>query len=300
LIERPADYGVAVNEDASGVHVVDCGVRAPGGLSAGRTLAQVCLADLAEVTLVAGRADVWPGPAVCVAVDQAVRACLASQYAGWRISGNNYFGMGSGPMRAAYGQEALFDTIGQREQPQRTVGVLESSALPPSDVCRDLAERCRVAPGNLTLLVARTASIAGTMQVVARSVETALHKLHELHFDLQRIRGSFGAAPLPPVAADDLQAIGRTNDAILYGGDVVLWVEEDDERLAEFGARTPSCASPACGAPFLEIFRRANHDFYAIDPLLFSPARVTFINLSSGRQQTFGELRPDILQQSFT
>ena len=68
----------------------------------------------------------------------------------------------------------------------------------------------------------KTASIAGSVQVIARSVETALHKMHEIGFDLTQVRSGFGIAPLPPVAADDLVGIGRTNDAMLYGGEVTL------------------------------------------------------------------------------
>ena len=41
--------------------------------------------------------------------------------------------------------------------------------------------------------------------MVARSVETALHKLHELKFDLNQIVSAFGTAPLPPVATKDLR-----------------------------------------------------------------------------------------------
>ena len=47
-----------------------------------------------------------PGPAVQVASDDPVLACMASQYAGWQVSVGKYFAMGSGPMRAAYGKEA--------------------------------------------------------------------------------------------------------------------------------------------------------------------------------------------------
>ena len=85
-----------------------------------------------------------------------------------------------------------------------------------------IAAACQVEPSSVTLLVAPTASLAGGVQVVARSVETAMHKLAELKFDLARIVSAHGSAPLPPVAGDDLAAIGRTNDAILYGARVVL------------------------------------------------------------------------------
>jgi methenyltetrahydromethanopterin cyclohydrolase len=171
--------------------------------------------------------------------------------------------------------------------------------LPPDDVCAKIAEQCKVPPAAVTLVVARTASIAGTFQVVARAVETALHKLHELGYDLKNVASALGTAPLPPIAADDMTGIGRTNDAVLYGGEVTLWVRDDDARLAEIGPRIPSSASPDCGEPFSAIFERYGRDFYKIDPLLFSPAVVTLVNLSSGRPQRFGKLRPDVLQQSF-
>ena len=145
-----------------------------------------------------------------------------------------------------------------------------------------LAEACQVFPERLTLLVAPTASQAGGVQIVARSVETALHKLSEIGFDLARVESGFGVAPLPPVAADDLAAIGRTNDAILYGGEVTLWVRGDDGELETLGPRVPSDSSPDHGQPFRAIFERYERDFYRVDPHLFSPAAVTFVNLDTG------------------
>ena len=202
-------------------------------------------------------------------------------------------------MRAAACREPLLAHLGYREQAARVVGVLETSKLPTEEVCRKIAEQCGVAPEKLTLLVARTASIAGTVQVVARSVETGLHKLHELRYDLKNIISGFGSAPLPPVAADDLVGIGRTNDAILYGGQVTLWVRDDDARLAEIGPKVPSNSSREFGEPFAAIFERYGRDFYQIDPLLFSPAVVTLVNLRSGKAHRFGQLRADVINKSF-
>jgi methenyltetrahydromethanopterin cyclohydrolase len=223
---------------------------------------------------------------------------MASQYAGWQIAGEKFFAMGSGPMRAARGREALFETFGFRERPPEVIGVLESRKLPRRDVCHHIAEECHVDPEQLTLLVAPTASIAGCVQVVSRSVETALHKLHELGVDLRRVVSGFGVAPLPPVAADDLAGIGRTNDAVLYGGDVTLWITGPDD-VDDWGPILPSSASPDYGQPFRDIFARYNHDFYKIDPLLFSPAVVTFLNIETGRVSRFGQFAPDVLQRSF-
>jgi methenyltetrahydromethanopterin cyclohydrolase len=290
---------IGVARTSIGVRLLDCGIAHPGGLKAGLGLARVCLADLAEVTLAPATLSDLPGPQVQVSSDQPVLACMASQYAGWAIKVGKFFAMGSGPMRAAYGKEDLFDHIPGREQATRAVGVLETRKTPGDEVLAHLAEKLRLEPDRITLLMAPTASLAGTVQIVARSLETALHKLYELKFDLNQVISGHGTAPLPPVAADDLGAIGRTNDAILYGGRVTLWVRASDDQLAKVGPRVPASASPDYGAPFAELFARYNHDFYKIDPMLFSPAMICFHNLASGRSHVFGQPDTDVLKRSF-
>lgn len=299
LLERAADRHVMAHPIERGGRFIDCGIETTGGLTAGLDLARICLADLAEVSLAPGEVAGRPCPHVQVVTDHPAEACLASQYAGWAIQEEKFFAMGSGPMRAASGKEAIFDDVGGREEPEAVVGVLEARKRPTPAVVAKVAASCRVAPSSVTLLVAPTASLAGTLQVVARSVETALHKLHELGFDVHRIRSAHGVAPLPPVARDDLGAIGRTNDAILYGGRVVLYVTGDDASLEAVGPKVPSSASRDHGAPFAEIFARYNHDFYAVDPHLFSPAQVAFYNVETGNVRSYGEPAPDVLVRSF-
>ncbi len=306
--QRLADYmasnsaalRIAAQYTPMGAKVLDCGIQAAGGLQAGLNLARVCLAGQADVALVAGEIAGTSYPHVQVATDQPVLACMASQYAGWQISIGKYFAMGSGPMRAAYGKEELFQKIPGREEASLAVGVLETRKLPDDAVVNFLSERLKLPPTKLTLLAAPASSLAGTLQVVARSLETALHKLFELKFDLGQVMSGFGTAPLPPVAADEIQAIGRTNDAILYGGRVVIWVRSEDDLLAQIGPQVPSSASPDHGEPFAAIYQRYNQDFYKIDPMLFSPAEIVLNNLETGRCHVFGKVEPEILRQSFS
>ncbi len=282
-----------------GGRYIDCGIEARGGLLVGIELARVCLGDLATLAIVPGDVAGRPVPAIQVMTDHPVQACLASQYAGWPINEGTYFAMGSGPMRAVRGREPIYDTIGYRETENSVVGVLETRRPPPPSVVAAVAAECNVLPSFVTLLAAPTASLAGSVQIVARSVETALHKLAELKFDLRRIHSAHGSAPLPPVAHNDLAAIGRTNDSILYGARVVLYVTGEDESLAQIGPQVPSSSSADHGEPFASIFARYNHDFYAVDPLLFSPAEVVFQNLETGRSHAFGRVETDILARSF-
>jgi len=295
-----ATLRVQVTTTAAGARIIDCGIKVPGGLQAGLSLARVCLAGHAEVALTPGEVAGVACPLVTVHTDHPVLACMASQYAGWEVKRDGkFFAMGSGPMRAAYGKEEVFDHIPGREQTSVAVGVLETRKLPDDAVVGSLAQALGLPANKITLLAAPAASLAGNLQVVARSLETALHKLHELKFDLNQVVAGFGSAPLPPVARDELSAIGRTNDAILYGGRVAIWVQADDDQLAEVGPRVPASASSDYGVPFASIFERYGNDFYKIDPMLFSPAEVVLNNLRTGRSFAFGRVKPEVLHQSF-
>ena len=299
LVREAAHLRVAIDSIEGGGQVLDAGVASPGGLDAGIGLARLCLAGLGAVDWIPGDIPHPSCPRIQVRTDHPVAACMASQYAGWKISVGDFFAMGSGPMRAAYGGEKLFEDIGHREEAQVAVGILESSTLPGREVFDHIAAKTGVAPDAISLAVAPTRSLAGSTQVVARSVETALHKLHTMGFDLSRVESGLGSAPLPPPAKNDLAALGRTNDAVLYGARVTLWVRGDDESLAELGPHLPSSASPDHGAPFGEIFERYGRDFYKVDPALFSPAEITFSNLDTGRTLRFGQLEARVLEQSF-
>ncbi|WP_145249833.1 methenyltetrahydromethanopterin cyclohydrolase [Aeoliella mucimassa] len=297
LVDQAVDLRIHVWQ-SDDRRIFDLGVQAPGGLEAGRRMAGIAMSGLGEVSLAIDPRT--GGPAVVVRTDQPVAACMASQYAGWAIAGDEFFAMGSGPMRASAAREDLFDQIGYHEQSDVAVGLLESDTLPPSDVCHDIASKCGVDPKHLSLLVAPTNSQAGNLQVVARSVETALHKLHELNFDISRIKSGWGSAPLPPVAKNSLAGIGRTNDAILYGGHVVLYVRGDQASIDSIGPKTPSNSSKDHGRPFAELFAEYDNDFYKIDSHLFSPGVVEFVNLDTGVARRFGEYAPDVLDKSFT
>jgi len=279
--------------------ILDFGVEAEGSLSAGLALAEICMSGLVELSIVPGEVAGVAWPHLFVTTDQPVEACLLSQYAGWQISVGKYFAMGSGPMRAAHGNEKIFQELEYVEEATAVVGVLETGKLPDMKVVKYIAEKCRVLPDRVGLLIAPTSSVAGNMQVIARSVETALHKLHEIGFDVTQITSACGWAPIAPAAADDLAGIGRTNDAILYGGRVTLLVEADDEELRSLGPKVPASASPAYGEPFLKIFEAAGRDFYKIDPMLFSPAEIVFQNTRTGNVHHFGRTNHDVLRASF-
>jgi methenyltetrahydromethanopterin cyclohydrolase len=300
LAEEADAARVAVSTLSNGTRVIDCGAQAAGGFEAGRRFAEICMGGLGTITYAPQIIGARWLPGLTVTTDHPAVACLAAQYAGWRVDRDGYFAMGSGPGRALIRAEDLYDDLDWDEQASAAVLCLETRDAPPAEVADFIAQRAGVGADALTLVMAPTASIAGGVQIAARVVETALHKLHELHFDVRRVVAGYGSCPLPPVAGDDMKAIGRTNDAVLYGGRVHLTVEsDDDDALRELVVRLPASASPDHGEPFGSVLQRANFDFYAIDPLLFSPAQIRLTSLASGRSFEAGRVSLEVLERSF-
>jgi methenyltetrahydromethanopterin cyclohydrolase len=297
LLAYPERYKVTVQKVES-TTVIDCGINAPGGWEAGIRFAEVCLGGLARVSLHWADFGGWQWPAVEVITDHPVRACMASQYAGWFVKKDKYTAMGSGPARAVAHSEELFGKLAYADSSEVAVLCLEGRKIPTVEAVRWIAAKCRCETQNLTILIAPTASLAGSVQIAARSVETGLHKLMELGYDVSRIDSGWGIAPVPPVAENDLKALGRTNDAILYGTTVHYALKDADEELAALIEKVPSTASRDYGVLFQELFERYGN-FYDIDPLLFSPAEVWISNNRSGLSFRAGEIRRDLLQKSF-
>jgi methenyltetrahydromethanopterin cyclohydrolase len=299
LVEQAATLRVAAHRLEGGARVLDAGIAVPGGFGAGLALAELCMGGLGHVALTPVTIGGEPWPGVHVWTDHPAVSCMASQYAGWAIQVEDYFAMGSGPLRAkARVEHELFAKLRYVEEAARGVLVLEGRTPPDADVAAWVAAKAGLPPDALTLVIAPTASLAGGVQIAARVIETGLHKMDTLGFDVTRIVSASGTAPVPPTARSDVRAIGRTNDCILYGGQARYTVDAGDDELAPLAERLPASASPDYGAPFYETFQRYGGDFYRIDPMLFSPAEVWLTSATSGRTFHAGRLAPDVLRAS--
>src|SRR5207248_1446789 len=80
---------------------------------------------------------------------------------------------------------------------QRGVLVLETRAMPTDEVAAWVGQKAGLTPSQLTFVVAPTASLAGGVQIAARILETGLHKMDTLGFDVNRVVSGVGTAPLP-------------------------------------------------------------------------------------------------------
>lgn len=302
LVNRADSLRLSVYRHA-GSTIVDAGIDARGGLEAGRRIAELCMGGMGTVDIFHGSPfRNWP-TSLHVHTSNPVLACLGSQYAGWSISDGKgkdaFHALGSGPARALARKEPIFGHLNYVDASDRTALVLEVDSIPPEQVIKKIAQDCGVEPDRLTVVLTPTRSLAGSVQVVARVLEVALHKAHELGFPLASIVDGTGSAPMCPPAKNFIQAMGRTNDAILFGGVVHLFVEGDDASAEQLAQQLPSSASRDYGRPFAEVFSAYDYDFFQIDPMLFSPALVHVTALESGRTFHAGRLDESLIDRSF-
>jgi methenyltetrahydromethanopterin cyclohydrolase len=287
---------VKVHQTKGKATIIDCGIDVPGSLEAGRIVAEVCMGGLGSVTLNTTNVSDTIFPATRVTTDSPALACIGSQAAGWDIKVEGFFALGSGPARARSRVEGkLFDKLNYKDTHKEAVLVLETRTIPNPAVCELVAEKCQIDEKDLYLLVAPTASIVGSVQIAARIVETGIHKLKILGYDINKIHSGTGLCPIVPVARKDMRAMGITNDAILMMGETFLFIQStEDDDLANLVKKVPSSTSSDYGKPFRQIFKDAEGDFYKIDKMLFAPAHIAVNDLRTGLFHSAGQLDPNL------
>ncbi len=309
LVDNADKLRLNVQKLENGCTVIDAGIHVPGGLEAGRIITEICLGGMGTVSLSQSPyTENWP-LTVNVHTSNPVLACLGSQYAGWSLSHEKYYALGSGPARAMATKikdgetapvEELYTELDYRDSAEQVALVIENDAVPPLEIVEKVASACGISADKLTIIVTPTSSLAGCVQVVGRVLEVAMHKAHELHFPLENIIDGSGSAPLCPPHPDFVKAMGRTNDAILFAGQVHIFVKGSDEEAEKLAKELPSSTSKDYGKPFAEIFKACNYDFFKIDGMLFSPASVIVTAVESGNSFRAGKLDNELLNQSFS
>jgi methenyltetrahydromethanopterin cyclohydrolase len=301
MLDYEDELQLEVHELDNGTVVVDAGVKARGGLGAGIYLSRLCMADLADIQLTPSTVKGVLMPGVEVATDYPAVSCMASQCAMWQIKADKFFAMGSGPGRVlAKKTKDLYEKIGFEEVSDVGVLVLESNKLPDEKVSSHIAEKCGIDPADLRLAVAPTDSVAGLVQVSARVVETGLHKLFTMGFDITTIKSGWGRAPISPITGDATMCMGSSNDAIIYGGETYYTLSyENLEELKQYLKGMPSQASRDWGAPFYKTFKAAGFDFFKVDHNVFAPAKVVMNEMKSRRTFVSGKVNEDVLAESF-
>ena len=304
MIEEADDIGVAVSKLNNGATIIDCGVNVAGSFKAGEYYTIICLGGLAEVgiSIPGDLSENLALPSVKVKTNFPSISTLGTQKAGWFVSVGDYFALGSGPARALAMQPAdTYEHIGYKDDADVAVLTLESDTLPGEDVAEMIAEKSGVDVKDVYLLVAPTSCLVGSIQIAGRVVENGTYKMLEaLKFDVTKVKYAAGIAPIAPIDPDSSKAMGKTNDAVLFGGRTYYYIESDEnDDLKALAENIPSSAADGYGKPFFDVFKEANYDFGKIDKGIFAPAEVVINDLRTGELFRAGYVNVDLLKKSF-
>jgi methenyltetrahydromethanopterin cyclohydrolase len=304
MIKNADELNVAVDVLSNGSTVIDAGVNVSGSFKAGELYTKVCLGGLADVgiSIPGDLSEKFALPSVKIKTDFPAISTLGAQKAGWSVSVGDFFALGSGPARAlALKPAETYEEIGYKDDADIAILTLEADQLPGADVTEAIAKDSGVSPENVYVLVAPTSSLVGSIQISGRVVENGTYKMLEfLHFDVTKVKHAAGIAPIAPVDPDGLKAMGKTNDAVLFGGRTYYYVEsEEGDDLKSVADQLPSSASDGYGKPFFDVFKEAEFDFYKIDKGMFAPAEVVINDLRTGEIFKAGYVNSELLQKSF-
>ena len=300
LIKNYEKLNLLIKRGPLGCKIVDAGIKTVGSIEAGLKISEICLGGLGKVNLIPSEKYKNSSYFLSVFASKPVLACLGSQYAGWSLSSQNFFSLGSGPVRSIAQKEEIFKELNYTDKSNKTSIILEVDQFPPAEIVKKISEDTKIKSNEITFILTPTTSIAGNIQVVARVLEVAIHKIHELKFPLEKIVHGIGHAPLPPLARNFVSGMGRTNDSIIYGGIVQLFMKGSDVELKKLAKDLPSQNSKDYGKPFEAIFEKYKRDFYKIDGLLFSPAQVIINSLESGKTYSYGKVNKKLIELSFS
>jgi len=303
IIAHEEELGVKVIKMKCGTTLIDLGLHAKGSNEAGILFTRVTLGDMATVNLGTWKLnDNFSFGSVELFVTEPLIACLASQIAGWQLGTGEFATIGSGPARAqaAIPTDTYLNMTPYRDRNNEVVLCIQDVRYPDDSIALEVAEACKVPPENVHLLIAPSASIVGGIQVSARMVEEVCHKMHEKGFPVSNVINARGRAPIAPLVLDEVKAIGRINDAILYGGEAEFWVDATDEEIGAVIEKLVSkTSSPYYPELFAVVFEKAGRDFYKIDHDFHSIAKLQIHNVRTGRSFVAGEVNYDVIQKSF-
>ncbi len=286
----------------NGATVIDMGINAGGSWEAAKLFTEVTLSCMGIVSFgrfTFGRIDL---PSVNVYLSKPQIACLSSQFSSWKIKADekyNIAGLGSGPARALAQNDAIVKLWDYKDVNIETVFAAQMSALPDEEFAEHIANECKIKPENLYILASKTASIVGSVQICARMIEASIWRLNYDGFDISKIITASGYAPIAPCISDELIAMDRVNNAMLYGATASYVVECEDSEIEKVLDTLAFSSSKFYGCNFGEMFEEGGRDIFTMDIDAHKVARVEINNYKTGKSYTTGVLNEEMLFNSF-
>ena len=299
LIDHQEEYRIKVEKLSCGATIIDTGLEAAGGYLTGLKLTEICLGGLANCWLTYQTYGDIELPTIVVATDHPALSLLGCQLAGWMVKVGSFFAPSSGPARAlSLKPKKVFEKIGYKDEHSEAVIVMETNKKPTDEVAQKVAADCKVDPKDLYMVLTTTASMAGSVQVSGRVVETGLYRLEFLGLNPNKVFFASGSAPIMPPHPDVGISTAKEEDALLYGGVGSYVIDEEEAKLQEYATKAPATAWPDYGKTSYEALKAVSFDWSKLDPSFFTIGKLVLTSKKTGKTYIGGKVNPEMLRKS--
>lgn len=300
ILEQAEQLNVIVSTLKNGTTVVDMGQKAKGSWLAGKYYAEITMGGMGEVTFDSFQLDEYTLPSVKVTSANPFLAGWVSQKHADPLPGAENQPILAGPAKALLKPpDASIVYANYHDNSDIAVAPFQTSAPITEDFANWVADACQLNPKNLYILVAPSNSLVCAIQVAARPIDNLMHRLHEEGIDIHQVSYAFSSSPVPPLAEDELEAMGRINDSMLYGGQVLIYLNGNDPDIQRILPNLPTRSSNQYGKTFRQIFVEHDMDFHKIDLRIHSVALVQINNIATGNCFSAGAIDRGMLRKSF-
>jgi methenyltetrahydromethanopterin cyclohydrolase len=120
-------------------------------------------------------------------------------------------------------------------------------------------------------------------------------------FNIHSVIHGFGTAPVAPIVKDEIEVMGRANDALFYGATTVLYADAPDDAIEPIVKRLCFDVNSGeyWGTPFAGIFKGFGSNWFNVPDLIDSPAKVIIHSLQTGHSFIGGQINYDVLSRSY-
>jgi methenyltetrahydromethanopterin cyclohydrolase len=178
--------------------------------------------------------------------------------------------------------------------------MIQTDQIPDEALTQMIAEQAGIPADKLYVIVAKTASIVGSVQVPARNVEQTLPSLYDHGFEVRNIVQAYGISPIVAIVSDEDEAYGRVNDCLLYGQETTLWVDCSDQEIESvLPVLTFDKNKDIYGMPFKELFRQCGRSWANVPRDWDAPCKVNFHNIRTGHSFSIGTINENVLLNDF-
>ena len=302
IIKEKEALNIGVFTLKNGSTVIDMGVNYTGGYQAAKHLVEITLGGLGYLQYGNFDLDGLELPQVEIYVDSPVIACLSSQLSGWtlpELKTDNIVPLISGPIRTIVKEDSFAKAFPYEDKSDEVVVALQGGLIPDVKLTDYLASKSGVDPDKVYVLTAATGSLAGMVNVVARTLETSLWRLHDLGFNPEKVISAWGKAPIPPISKDEYTSMIRSNTYVYYGGTVGLTVDCDDKEITDILTKVVLSkeTTEQYGMPFGKLLEEANGNIFEMTKFVHSVAKVIFYNIRSGNTFRCGTTDLEVLKE---